>query len=147
METSPLSLFEAVFKVIEERVPLGRHIVTIMSILMGAVIIVFCVGYLAEALTVPANWISLSIHTRSFAAIPHLSGHAWIYWLLVLVLSLYAGLVTLQFRQFVKTVREASRRLNEFSQRLREGAERSEAAAAQRIAETAARGTKPPASG
>jgi len=71
METSsPLSLFEAVFKVIEDRLPFGRHIVTIMSALMGAVIIVFCVQYLFAALAVTVKWASLSLKAKAFAPLP-----------------------------------------------------------------------------
>jgi hypothetical protein len=59
--SSRLSLFEAAFKVIEERVLFGRLLVTIMSVLMSAVIIVFCVQYLFVALNAAAIWIIRSI--------------------------------------------------------------------------------------
>jgi hypothetical protein len=74
METSsPLSLFEAVFRVLEERLPFGRQIVTILSALMAAVLFVFCIGYLFSALAVATNWALLSFRTKSFVAVPQFS--------------------------------------------------------------------------
>jgi len=69
--TSPLSIFEAVFKVIEERMPFGRYLVTIMSALMMAVLIVFCVGYLIHTLGGASIWILASIKARSFVPLLH----------------------------------------------------------------------------
>jgi len=73
METSPLSLFEAVFKVIEERLPFGRQLVTLTSVLMMLVVIVFALEYLASVLAPVAIWTFLAIKTRSvpsFAPLP-----------------------------------------------------------------------------
>jgi len=87
METSsPLSLFEAVFKVIEERLAFGRHIVTILASLMAAVILVFCVGYLGSALIVAANWAVLSFKAKSIQPLSHLStGTFFPWWLIALI--------------------------------------------------------------
>ena len=107
-------LFEAVFKVIEERLPFGRHLVTIVSVLMLAVIVVFCVGYLIEARSIPANWIAVSIGRRSFASVPHLSGrYAWIVWWMLVALALYAGVLSLRFWQTVKGIRKVIEQLNQ----------------------------------
>jgi len=87
--TSPLSLFEAVFKVIEERIPLGRHLVTLTSSLMLAVIIVFCVGYLSATFGVGAHWIILSLRTKSFVPFPRSLGFGLGYNILVVVVWFY----------------------------------------------------------
>jgi hypothetical protein len=121
--SSPLSIFEAVFKVIEERLPYGRHLVTFVSVLMLAVIVVFCVGYLIEALSIPANWISASISRRSFAAVPHLSGrYAGIFWWILVAVALYAGVLSLRFWQTVKGIRKVIEQLNQQSQNLKQHA-------------------------
>lgn len=119
--SSPLSLFEAVFKVIEERLPYGRHLVTLVSVLMLAVLIVFCVGYLFEALIAPANWIALSISTRSLASVPNLPAkHALVFWLLIVGISLYAGGLSLRFWKTTRGMRKTTAQLNQISQKLNE---------------------------
>jgi hypothetical protein len=48
MESLPLGPLEAIFKVIEERLPLGRQLTTVASALIVLTVIVFCGGYLAS---------------------------------------------------------------------------------------------------
>jgi hypothetical protein len=90
METSPLSLFEAVFKVIEDRLPFGRQIVTILAALMAAVILVFCIGYLVSAFAVVANWAIISFKSKSFMPLPtaFTSGVFLPWWFLAIIVAL-----------------------------------------------------------
>jgi uncharacterized membrane protein len=106
METSsPLSLFEAVFKVIEERLPWGRQIVTMLSALMAAVIFVFCVGYLFGAFAIVINWIVLSFKSASFAPFPHLSGGIIFPWWIVLLILVGSLTTTYQLIRNYRSVR------------------------------------------
>lgn len=66
MESSPLSVFEAVFKVIEERPRFGRQIVTLTASLMAAVMVVFCVTYLWTTLGGIVVW---AMTPQNFASI------------------------------------------------------------------------------
>jgi hypothetical protein len=49
MEPFQFGFLEAIFKVIEERIPFGRAITTIASFLLIAAVIVFCASYLFSA--------------------------------------------------------------------------------------------------
>jgi membrane-bound acyltransferase YfiQ involved in biofilm formation len=83
---------------------------------MFAVIIVFCVGYLFEGLRPLADWITLSISTKSFAAVPRFSGrHALAGWLFAFALSAYAGILTLRFWTYVKGMRDVTEHMKQIS--------------------------------
>jgi hypothetical protein len=98
--SSPFSLFEAPFKVIEERVPLGRFLVTTVSLLMAAVITVFCAQYLFVALDVAATWITRSIKIGELAPFPWSSyGGPLIQWILIFGLSVLLALTVYVRRQ------------------------------------------------
>jgi hypothetical protein len=97
---SPLNLLEAPFRILEERVPFGRLLVTTASILMSAVVIVFVAQNLFILLDIAAAWITCSIRTGEPAPFSSLSRDGPIIpWILVLGLSVLAALTVYGHRR------------------------------------------------
>jgi hypothetical protein len=68
MEPFSLGPLEAIFKVLEERLPFGRQITTVASALIVLALIVFCGGYLASVIALVFGYVPhFSVGFPSFA--------------------------------------------------------------------------------
>jgi hypothetical protein len=118
METAPLGLFEAVFKVVEERVPFGRALVTITSGLMLASLIVFCVEYLVGAFAVAVDWIVLSLKAKSFVPLPRSSTGVFFPWWLIAIIWVSSAVSFYQLLTTLKNLQKLGDDLERLDQRL-----------------------------